>query len=160
MLEDSLPTCMNTHGINIFHVTDSDTIVISISDHFIFYLFPTCHWLLHQNLVGHSKSLEIGEKRNRRIRKELGLMYLAKCPSLNPGPTEVSSLVPILFYAPEGTMCQKISEVLGIASCSEYAWFILLRLAIQSADMTLNQTNLGKRENNWAIRQWKMKLFQ
>ena len=34
---------------------------------------------------------------------------------------DLDSLVAILFYAPEGTMCQKISEVLGIASCSEYA---------------------------------------
>lgn len=55
--EDSLPTCVNTHGVNIFHVTDCDTVIICISDNFIFYFFPTCHWPLNQDLVGHSECL-------------------------------------------------------------------------------------------------------
>lgn len=147
ILEDSLPTCMNTHGINILHVTDSHTIVIRISDHFIFYFFPTCHWPLHQNLVGHSKSLKIGDKICQRVRKgtDLNMDVIQNALTYILVSTEVSSLVSILIYSPEGTMRQKISDVPGIASCSEYAWFTLLRLAIPSADMTLNQTNLGKK---------------
>lgn len=96
ILIDSLPTCVNTHGINIFHVTDSNTVIIRISDNFIFYFFPTCHWPLHQNLVGHSERLEIDDTDTQELRKGTGLnkdikesaltQILVSTKVLNPSP--------------------------------------------------------------------------
>ena len=42
---------MNSQWIKILHVTDCDTVVCCISDHFIFNLLPSQQRLLNQNLI-------------------------------------------------------------------------------------------------------------
>lgn len=109
--EDSLPTCVNTHGVNIFHVTDCDTVIICISDNFIFYFFPTCHWPLHQDLVGHSKCLEIDGRDTKDLRKGSGLNRDIKESALTYMlvSTKVLNLISALPHLPEGMGGLKIS---------------------------------------------------
>lgn len=103
ILVDSLPTCVNTHGINILHVTDSNTVIIGISDNFIFYFFPACHWPLHQNLVGHSKCLEIDNTDSKDLRKDTGLNKDMKESALTQILVSTKVLNPISIPFPPPT---------------------------------------------------------
>ena len=42
---------MNTDRIEVFHVTDGNTVIIGITDYFIFYFFPACHTAFNQCLT-------------------------------------------------------------------------------------------------------------
>ena len=42
---------MNTHGIDVFHIADSDTVVVGVAHHFILDFLPTLKVLFDKNLV-------------------------------------------------------------------------------------------------------------
>lgn len=46
---------MNAQWINVFHITNGDTIIELVSHHFIFDLFPALETLVDENLIGHGK---------------------------------------------------------------------------------------------------------
>src|SRR5574344_693891 len=41
---------MDAERIEVFHVADRDTIVVTVADYFVFYLFPAFQTLLYQDL--------------------------------------------------------------------------------------------------------------
>ena len=43
-------TGMNTKRVEVFHVTNCDTVVITVTNNLVLYLFPTLQTLLYQNL--------------------------------------------------------------------------------------------------------------
>ena len=43
-------TRVDAQGVEVFHVTDRDTVVVPVSHHLVFYLFPALETLLHQHL--------------------------------------------------------------------------------------------------------------
>ena len=47
---------MDTKRIEILHIANSDTIIMSIANHFIFYLFPSFQTFLYKNLWRKGKS--------------------------------------------------------------------------------------------------------
>ncbi|MPM33851.1 hypothetical protein SDC9_80432 [bioreactor metagenome] len=42
---------MNTDRVEVFHVTDGNAVIISITDYFIFYFFPACNTAFNQCLA-------------------------------------------------------------------------------------------------------------
>ena len=52
--DDRVPS-MYAKGVEVFHIADCDTVVLRISDDFIFNLFPALHTSFDENLGARSK---------------------------------------------------------------------------------------------------------
>src|SRR3990172_264275 len=48
--------CMNSHGKNIFHITDNYVISSIVQHYFVFNLLPVSHIFFYENLANHTSS--------------------------------------------------------------------------------------------------------
>ncbi len=55
--DDYAFACMDTQGVEIFHVADGDAIVVTVAYYLVFNFFPAFQTFFNQNLIGEGKSL-------------------------------------------------------------------------------------------------------